>query len=275
MAVSPAEATAEELLCGLPQRLDQTFRPWSLSSPNQPALIGDGQVWTYGELPGIVDGAAEELKKHGVRPGDRVMVVSENSLALAALVLATSAIDAWSVVVNPRLSERELDQIRDHCGARRLYYTVEISELAAAHARRHRELLDELGEELAALGVESPFFVFDRGPLLMAAHSRKTSMPKIGKITLIARQYGVNLRGPSARQALLAHPELGAHDGGQDPNGSERGQCEERAEPAERGADERQEHEGVALEEGRDRVERAPQGRLRLGRVASRRFADA
>ena len=137
MAVSPAEATAEELLCGLPQRLDQTFRPWSLSSPNQPALIGDGQVWTYGELPGIVDGAAEELKKHGVRPGDRVMVVSENSLALAALVLATSAIDAWSVVVNPRLSERELDQIRDHCGARRLYYTVEISELAAAHARRH------------------------------------------------------------------------------------------------------------------------------------------
>ena len=46
------------------------------------------------------------------------MIVSENSLALAALVLAASALDAWSVVVNPRLSERELDQIRDHCGAR-------------------------------------------------------------------------------------------------------------------------------------------------------------
>ena len=46
------------------------------------------------------------------------MIVSENSLALAALMLAASAIDAWSVVVNPRLSEREIDQIRDHCGAR-------------------------------------------------------------------------------------------------------------------------------------------------------------
>src|SRR5258707_2750312 len=52
------------------------------------------------------------------------MIVSENSLALAALILAVSALDAWSVVVNPRLSEREIDQIRDHCGARLLYYTV-------------------------------------------------------------------------------------------------------------------------------------------------------
>jgi len=39
----------------------------------QPALIGDGKVWTYGTLAGIVDDAAAELRKHGVRPGDRVM----------------------------------------------------------------------------------------------------------------------------------------------------------------------------------------------------------
>ena len=63
------------------------------------------------------------------------MIVSENSLALAALLLAASRIDAWSVVANPRLSERELDQIRDHCGARRVFYTVEVSKEAAAHAR--------------------------------------------------------------------------------------------------------------------------------------------
>ena len=66
-----------------------------------------------------------------------MIIVSENSLALAALILAVSALDAWSVVANPRLSEREIDQIRDHCGARLLYYTVTISDLAAAHARRH------------------------------------------------------------------------------------------------------------------------------------------
>lgn len=136
MAPSPVEE-AEELLRGIPERLHHTFRPWAQSAPNQPALVGEGTVWTYGELPGIVDGAAAELRRHGVRPGDRVMVVSENSLALSALVLAVSALDAWSVVVNPRLSEREIDQIRDHCSARLLYYTVKISDLAAAHAHRH------------------------------------------------------------------------------------------------------------------------------------------
>src|SRR5215510_6893071 len=105
MASSQVEAAAQELLAGLPQRLDQVFRPWANSAPNQPALIGDGKVWSYGALAGIVDDAAAELGRHGVRPGDRVMVVSENSLPLAALILAISAVDAWSVVVNPRLSE--------------------------------------------------------------------------------------------------------------------------------------------------------------------------
>ena len=123
------------------------------SSPDQPALIGDGKVWTYGDLPGIVDGAADALRNHGARPGDRIMIVSENSLALAALVLAASALDAWSVVVNPRLSERELDQIRDHCGARLVYYAVEVSELAAAHARRHDAHAVDMGP-LGTMAVE-------------------------------------------------------------------------------------------------------------------------
>ena len=140
---------AQDLLAGLPHRLHQVFGPWAESAPSQPALIGDGKVWTYGELPGIVGGAAEALSRHGVRAGDRVMVVSENSPALAALVLATSALDAWSVVVNPRLSERELDQIRDHSGARLLYYTVEVSELAASHARRH----DARDVDMGPLGI--------------------------------------------------------------------------------------------------------------------------
>ena len=93
-------------------------------------------MWSYGALAGIVDDAAAALRDHGVRPGDRVMVVSENSLALAALILA-HMVDAWSVVVNPRLSDREIDQIRGHCGARLLYYTVDVSEMAAAIACRH------------------------------------------------------------------------------------------------------------------------------------------
>jgi long-chain acyl-CoA synthetase len=174
MAPSQVEAAAQELLAGLPQRLDQVFRPWARSAPDQPALIGDGKAWSYGALAGIVDDAAAELSKHGVRPGDRVMVVSENSLPLAALILAISAIDAWSVVVNPRLSEREIDHIRDHCGARLLYYTIEVSELAAAHARRHDAHDVEMGP-LGTLAVSpineatEPEPVAENGALQVAA----------------------------------------------------------------------------------------------------------
>jgi long-chain acyl-CoA synthetase len=58
------------------------------------------------------------------------MIVSENSLPLAALMLATSEVDAWTVVVNPRLSPRELDQIRDHCQPRRIFYVTSVSAAA-------------------------------------------------------------------------------------------------------------------------------------------------
>jgi len=60
----------------------------------------------------------------------RATSVSENSLALVALIFAVSEIDAWSVVVNPRLSAREVDLIREHSGARRAFYTTEVSEAA-------------------------------------------------------------------------------------------------------------------------------------------------
>jgi len=50
-----------------------------------------------------------------------MIIVSENCIALAALLLAASRIDAWAIVANPRLSPRELDLIRDHSGARRMF----------------------------------------------------------------------------------------------------------------------------------------------------------
>ena len=65
-----------------------------------------------------------------------MMIVSENSIALAALLLAASRIDAWVIVANPRLSPRELDQIRDHSGARRVFFTSAVSKEAATHAER-------------------------------------------------------------------------------------------------------------------------------------------
>ena len=79
----------------------------------------------YRELDRAVTEIAADLGSLGIRAGDRMIIVSENCIALAALLLAASRIDAWAIVANPRLSPRELDQIRDHSGARRMLFTVE------------------------------------------------------------------------------------------------------------------------------------------------------
>src|SRR5260370_7678436 len=83
-----------------------------------------------------------------------MIIVSENGIALAALLLAASRIDAWAIVANPRLSARELDQIRDHSGARRMFFTAAVSKEAAAHASRCEAEIRQLGP-LKEIGVSA------------------------------------------------------------------------------------------------------------------------
>jgi len=150
--VTAPTAKAEELLAGLPQRMGHVIRTPARERPDHPALVAADTIWTYGELTAIVADTAAALRDYGIQPGDRVMIVGENSLVLAALVLASSEIDAWAVVGNPRLSNREIDLIRDHSGARRVFYATEVSEPARQHALRHGAAIETAGR-LGMLGV--------------------------------------------------------------------------------------------------------------------------
>ena len=148
-AISLAEIAAE-----IPGRIHQVLEPHVSSTPDRVALIEEGTSWTYRELDRSVTDIAAALKSLGIRAGDRMIIVSENCIALAALLLAASRIDAWAIVANPRLSPRELDQIRDHSGARRMFLTVEVSKEAAAHAQRYGAEIGPLGS-LKAVGVSA------------------------------------------------------------------------------------------------------------------------
>ncbi len=147
-----AQQEVENILAQLPDRISDVIKPFARESPDQAALVQGNVTWSYAELADIVAEAALILKYYDIRPGDRVMIVSKNSLALAALILATSEIDAWSVVVNPRVSTREVDLIREHSGARRVFYTVEVSDAARQHAERHNADIVVL-HALGTLGV--------------------------------------------------------------------------------------------------------------------------
>jgi long-chain acyl-CoA synthetase len=146
------EPFASDSLSTLPTRISDVVKPWAERSPDHPALIEASGTWTYQQLNSTVSRTQVWLGAVGVRPGDRVMIVGENCREFVAILLATAAMDAWPVLVNARLSPREVDQIRDHCGARRILYTARVSPHANDHAKRHGAIIEEI-EGLGSVGI--------------------------------------------------------------------------------------------------------------------------
>lgn len=119
-----------------PRRIHEAFHAWALSQPERMALDDGGTSMTYGELAANVEAVAQHLRDAGVRAGDRVLLVAENSAALAVCILAVSRLDAWSATVNARLSEREIANFLSHSGARRALYFSATSPQAKAHGEQ-------------------------------------------------------------------------------------------------------------------------------------------
>jgi acyl-CoA synthetase (AMP-forming)/AMP-acid ligase II len=94
----------------------------------------DGARLSYGDLDDRAAEVESALRKWGVRPGDRVMVVTENSAAFAAAILAIARADAWVIPVNARHRDEEIRAIAAHSGARTILFTPDASPDAARHA---------------------------------------------------------------------------------------------------------------------------------------------
>ena len=139
MSAAPApshpDTFAASLLANLPARIDTLPARIAAQAPTRIALIDDFSRLTYGALANTVSACTERLRAHGVRGGDRVMIVGENGIAYVVLLLAVAALDAWPLLCNARLSPAELSVIRDHARPRCAIYTVDASPDAAAHAR--------------------------------------------------------------------------------------------------------------------------------------------
>ena len=83
------DITAAELLDGLPSRVHEVYAPFVRGIPDHPAFVEGGRSWSYRQFSEAVDAAAKDLSDLGIRPGDRVMIASENSVALGAMALVT------------------------------------------------------------------------------------------------------------------------------------------------------------------------------------------
>jgi long-chain acyl-CoA synthetase len=142
------EIVASEILKTLPQNITDVIKPWMDRSPDRPALVEASGSWSYQQLDAVIVQTRAWLSASGLRPGDRVLLVCENCRAFVAIFLALIGMGAWPVLANAKLSAREIDDIRDHCGARRVIYMTSVSPQATQHAKRHGAVI----EEAAGLG---------------------------------------------------------------------------------------------------------------------------
>ncbi len=131
-----------------PTRVHELLAPWIAAQPNALALRDAHVSLTYGELDAQMEAMARQLADAGVRAGDRVLIVGENSVALCVIFMALSRLDAWTIAVNARLTPREIGQFIAHSGARRVLYLCHVSPEASAHARQHEAVpwVSTLGE---------------------------------------------------------------------------------------------------------------------------------
>jgi long-chain acyl-CoA synthetase len=137
------EISASDILKSLPENIRDVINPWVEQSPDRLALVEASGSWTYRQLDMVIAETRAWLGDSGVRAGDRVLLVCENCRAFVAIFLALTGMDAWPVLANARLSAREIDDIRDHCGARRVIYMTSVSPQATQHAKRHGTVIGE------------------------------------------------------------------------------------------------------------------------------------
>jgi long-chain acyl-CoA synthetase len=122
----------------LPTRIHRILEEGALPGANRIAFFDENEKkWSYADLVAAVEETAAKLNELGVRPGDRIMLVCENSIAAIVTIFAASRIDAITAIINARQSDREIDAIREDCMPRRLIYTDIVSQNASLHADRH------------------------------------------------------------------------------------------------------------------------------------------
>ena len=112
--------------------------------PDAPAL-GDslGMRWSFADLDCASHEAAALLFAAGVRPGDRVLMLSENCATAVAMLFAAWHLGAVIIPVNARQTQAEVARILAHAAPAAVITTDAASAEAAAHGARMKAVIHE------------------------------------------------------------------------------------------------------------------------------------
>ena len=116
------------------QTLFDTLHRSASRHPEKLALRQGGRDLSYREFRDLCLSVAGSLAHMGIQPGDRVAILSRNSIDFAAVRYAVAAIGAILVPVNFMLNVRETAYILGHSGARLLCVGATEGDKAVAAA---------------------------------------------------------------------------------------------------------------------------------------------
>ena len=162
---------------------------WAVYRPDQPALreYETDRVLTYRELNHRGERLAHRLTDHyGLRKGDRIAILAENSLEQVLLFVAAQKTGCVLVPLNYRLAGPEIDYLLRNAAPRLLVYAAEFSEtLAAAPGREHiahEWSIADLGAYCASATTPTPPFpavdLTPDDPVFILYTSGTTGFPK-------------------------------------------------------------------------------------------------
>ncbi len=87
------------------------MRRSSVDRAGDVAVVDGGEHWTWSRLAERADAAAALLAEHGVRAGDRVLVIDKNGAAHIVALFACGLLRAIFVPVNWRLADPEIEAL--------------------------------------------------------------------------------------------------------------------------------------------------------------------
>ncbi len=130
--------------------IPQLLRSRAAVVPDAAAIEFESRAWTYAQLSEGCDALARRLAAMGIKPGDRVAHVELNSDIAVLLFLATAALGAIFVPMNPALTDDDLGYQLGHCRAALVACGAEEAPRQAALLRQiglpaRQLLLEELG----------------------------------------------------------------------------------------------------------------------------------
>jgi long-chain acyl-CoA synthetase len=92
-------------------RLETIVRAQAVRHPDKIALICGGERLAYGDLDRRIQRVANGLRRHGVGPGDRIVVFLPNGIEIVELFCAAFSVGAIVIPVTTRLTPHELQHI--------------------------------------------------------------------------------------------------------------------------------------------------------------------